>query len=289
LTKNSLTEDYSKNILVIYADSKKDKLGYGNYLRIISILPNLNFKKFIWISDLQSIKLIKYCNVISSYHTYHSSVGKNFLKYSKNILNLVDDGTSNKTEKFLKSYLDKNLNIKKSGNDLCQLILKKIYKTKKYKLYHNKKKFIKKFKYDLFINYIVPNEWKIKRYPIRLFKNLESKLNLEKNIKIGWQNRSDKIEKYVEKIKNSKIILTIIGLGTHIGMLFNKKIIVLAGPTSFEDLKKYNNKIVFYPKYKCKCQTILLNQNKSCELHRFQSCMHDIDHNKLLNKIKIIL
>ena len=36
----------------------------------------------------------------------------------------------------------------------------------------------------------------------------------------------------------SELILSIIGLGVHIGMLFNKKIIVLSGPTFFNELKK---------------------------------------------------
>ena len=42
------------------------------------------------------------------------------------------------------------------------------------------------------------------------------------------------------------MILTIIGLGTHVGILFNKNIIVLSGPTFFNDLKKYKNKKIIF-------------------------------------------
>ena len=57
-------------------------------------------------------------------------------------------------------------------------------------------------------------------------KELKKKFN---NINIIWQNKNDKIDQYFKKISSSGLILTIIGLGTHVGILFNKNIIVLSG------------------------------------------------------------
>ena len=36
-----------------------EKFGIGDYLRIISFLPNLNFKKIFWISDKKIHPFIK--------------------------------------------------------------------------------------------------------------------------------------------------------------------------------------------------------------------------------------
>ena len=112
------------------------------------------------------------------------------------------------------------------------------------------------------------------------------KLN-NKKIKIKWQNRQDSISEYVKKIKETKLLLTIIGLGTHIGMMFNKKILVLAGPTYFEDLKKYKNKQLFFPKKICECQTKYLNKGIYCKEHinKKKGCMDDIDDIKLFDNI----
>lgn len=284
-----LTNYTYQNTLVIYANSKKDKLGYGNYLRIVSVLPNLKFKFFFWVSDNKPIQLIKNSNFIQGAFELKSVKAKKLFKQQVSILNLFEKKKNTKNNKYFQNFLNNKQNIKESGNDLCKILLN-IYKIKKYKLFHNNKKI--NFKNDLFINHIVPKEWKIKEYPIKKLKKLEQKLKSNnKNIKIIWQNKRDNMKSYVQKIKDAKLLLTIIGLGTHVGMLFNKRTIVLAGPTYFEDLKKYKNKIVFFPKKKCECQTKFLNKGIFCNLHNLKNygCMNDIDENKLFNKLLVEL
>lgn len=285
MTKNLLTNYTYQNTLVVYTNSKRDKLGYGNYLRIISVLPNLKFKNFFWVSDKKPIQLIKNSDFIKGVFHLKSTEAKKLLKQKVSILNLYEIKKNTKTKKYFQNFLNNKKNIKESGNDLCKILLN-IFRIKKYKLFHNKKKI--KFKNDLFINHVVPKEWKIKEYPIKKFKKLEQKLkSRDKNIKIIWQNKKDSMKNYVQKIKDSKLLLTIIGLGTHVGMMFNKRTIVLAGPTYFKDLKKYKNKIVLFPKKKCECQTKFLNKGIFCNLHNLKNygCMNDIDENQLFNKL----
>lgn len=280
-----LTKTKYKNSLVIYTNSKKDKLGFGNYLRILSILPNLKFKKFFWVSDKKPLDLVKNSDVINKTYNAESIQGKKLLKEDLNIINLFEIKKSTDKIKYFQNFINKRQNIKESGNDLCKIFLK-IYNINRYKLFHNKQN--KKFKTDLFINYIVPKKWKIKEYPIQKLKKIEKKLRLNNNkIKIKWQNRQDTMSQYIQKIKEAKLLLTIIGLGTHIGMMFNKKILVLAGPTYFEDLKKYRNKRLFFPKKICECQTKYLNKGIYCKKHinKKKSCMDDIDDIKLFNNI----
>ena len=134
-----LTKTKNKNSLVIYTNSKKDKLGFGNYLRILSILPNLKFKKFFWVSDKKPLDLIKNSEII--YKTYNSKSikGKKLLKEDINIINLFEIKKSTDKIKYFQNFINKKQNIKESGNDLCRIFLK-IYNVNKYKLFHNKKK-----------------------------------------------------------------------------------------------------------------------------------------------------
>lgn len=281
-----LTNFTYQNTLVIVANSQKDKIGYGNYLRIISILPNLKFKNFFWISDNKPIELIKNSKIITKAYNLKSLNAKKLLKKRVSILNLFEKKKNLIYKKYLQNFLNKNQNIKESGMDLCNILLR-IYKIRKYKLYHEESN--ENLTTDIFINYIVPKKWKIKEYPLTKFKLLIKKLKQKnKDIKISWQKKNDRISDYVNKIKNTRILLTIIGLGTHIGMMYKKRMVVLAGPTFFKDLNIYKNKIVFLPKKKCDCQTIYLNKGIYCKTHfkKKKSCMEDIDEKKLL---KILL
>ncbi|MAR84749.1 MAG: hypothetical protein CL869_00960 [Cytophagia bacterium] len=45
--------------LTVITNSNMEKFGIGDYLRIISFLPNLNFKKIFWISDKKIHPFIK--------------------------------------------------------------------------------------------------------------------------------------------------------------------------------------------------------------------------------------
>lgn len=85
-----LTKTKYKNSLVIYTNSKKDKLGFGNYLRILSILPNLKFKKFFWVSDKKPLDLVKNSDVINKTYNAESIQGKKLLKEDLNIINLFE-------------------------------------------------------------------------------------------------------------------------------------------------------------------------------------------------------
>lgn len=231
--------------IIIIADSRKDQFSLGDYLRIVSILPNFRTKYIYWYCNNSIKKIIKYSSHIKRIYNLDKFNYKNFEKKNYILLNLFKTKNLKYNECSVPNLLDKNVDIKFSGLDLCKKIMNK-FKIKKYKIYSNKNK-SKKNKYDLFINYLVPNKWKKKKYSLKnlyfIEKELKKKFN---NINIIWQNKNDNIDQYFKKISSSGLILTIIGLGTHVGILFNKNIIVLSGPTFFNDLKKYRNKKIIF-------------------------------------------
>ena len=98
-----LTKTKYKNSLVIYTNSKKDKLGFGNYLRILSILPNLKFKNFL-VSDKKPLDLVKNSDVINKTCNAESIQGKKLLKEDLNIINLFEIKKYGQNKIFSKLY-----------------------------------------------------------------------------------------------------------------------------------------------------------------------------------------
>jgi hypothetical protein len=272
-----------KNCLVIYTESSKDGLGLGNYLRIISILPNLDFKNFIWISDENIHYLIHNCQIIKKTSTINSEESLKILEKADCILNLFENTSDYKNTIFLKNLLDNSQNIKQNTLDLCGVITRK-FKKSEYNIYSNKEKYNNN-NIDIFINNIVPEEWSIKSYPLQKMKNIEDKIKLARpDLVIEWQNKNDSIVEYINKIKNSKIILTIIGLGAHLGMLFNKNLVVLSGPTYFNEIDLYKKKILILPKNICEWRPCNLPAGvNNC------GCMGDIDEQLILSELRALI
>ena len=256
--------------LIIIANSKKDNFGLGDYLRIISILPNFKTKNIYWYCDKNIKELIKYSEHIKKIYDLKKFNYKNFSKENNLILNLFKTKNLKPNEYSVPNMLNKDIDIKFSGINLCKKITNNLG-IKNYKIYNNKN-IKKKNKYDLFINYLVPKKWKKKEYPIQKLNYIEKELKKNfRQIKICKQMKNDSLDQYIKKISSSDLILTIIGLGAHIGMLFNKKIIVLSGPTFFNELKKYKKGTIIFPEGSDKWAKNLK--------------MNNIDKEKILNLI----
>ncbi len=260
--------------IIIIANSKKDIFSLGDYLRIVSILPNFKTKFIYWFCDKKIRNLIKYSEHIKKIYPIKKFNYKNFNKKNNLIINLFKIKNLKPNEYSVPNMINKDIDIKFSGINLCKKITSNLG-IKKYKIYSNK--IIRnKNKYDLFINYLAPKKWKKKEYPIKNLNYIEKKLKKKfHNIKICKQMKSDNLDQYIKKIYSSELILSIIGLGVHIGMLFNKKIIVLSGPTFFNELKKYKKGKIIFPEGSNKWK-------KNLE-------MKNINKEKILNSIIIKL
>ena len=152
-----------KNNLIILADSRHSKLGLGDYLRILTFLPNLNYKKYIWVSDKKLFTIADNCDFISSKHTINTRNSKKKIIKADLIIDLYNKKIKFENSILINSILKKTKNVKINTLNICD-VLAEHFKIKKYKLFTNKKK-IKSYN-SIFFNWIVPRDWKMKEYPI---------------------------------------------------------------------------------------------------------------------------
>ena len=127
-----------KNNLIIYTNSKLDNLGLGDYLRLVSFLPNFNFKKIVWISNKEIFPLLKFCENINELIDLDSLKKKIVFEKADLIINLFEENSNYKNTFFIKKILNKDENIKKSTVDIFSKISKK-FGIKKFDIFHNQK------------------------------------------------------------------------------------------------------------------------------------------------------
>jgi hypothetical protein len=271
-----------KNNLIILADSRHSKLGLGDYLRILTFLPNLNYKKCIWISDKKLFPIADNCDFISSKHKINTRNSKKKIIKADLIIDLYNKKIKFENSILINSILKKTKNVKINTLNICD-VLAEHFKIKKYKLFTNKKK-IKSYN-SIFFNWIVPRDWKMKEYPIYEWEKLEIIIKQKyPKINIIWQRTTDNLSKLYKKIENSKIIISTVGLGSHIGMLFNKKIILLCGPTYFNEIKDFKDTKIIKSSNLCKIHKKKINLKvNNC------SCMRGIENKKIFFAIKKML
>ena len=129
------------------------------------------------------------------------------------------------------------------------------------------------------INKIVPRNWEIKSYPQKNWEDLSAILRENKNIKVSFQKKMS-LKNYVKWIKSCDIIISVVGLGVHIAKYFDKKIIMLVGPTDFFESKNDGNIHKVFPDKRCNVHKRKLNlKYKKC------NCMKNIKIEKIINKL----
>ena len=263
--------------IAILNDSKKKQWPLGDYIHILSFLPNIKFRTLDWYSSSDTFKIIKEVDFINDYKKLNKFDEK---KYD-HIINLCDNFENSKKTFYINNLFDPKKNDKENTKSLLRK-LAKIYNINNYKIFFNRKKNIK-CKYDLFICWNTNKNWKIKRYPYQRYLTIKSYLEKKYKMKVKIQGKNDKLEKYIHNIKVSKIILSVMTLGIHFSMLFNKHLIALIGPNNYDDLKLYQKVIQILPSKRCKIHSKKLNVNYSkC------SCMQRIDENKIIKTISRI-
>lgn len=263
-----------KNLIII-SNVKKSHLGLGEYLRVASFLPNINFMKCIWYS---CDRLMPILNEIDYLH-YKKKYKQFNLRLKKNndlLINLTNKKIDLPNTININDFSFKQREFKRHTGNLLKLFANKLG-IKNYKIFTNKKI---RNKNKLFINWKVPKEWKIKSYPKKNWKELIKKINQHKKIKIEWQKNNSDLKYLIKEIKESKIIISVVSLACHLAILFNKKLITLSGPNYFQDLNLYKNNKTIFTKKKCMVHKKILNVKYSkCD------CMKFIDNNEILKRL----
>jgi len=88
------------------------------------------------------------------------------------------------------------------------------------------------------------------------------------------------LNKYVNWIKSCDIVISVVGLGVHIARYFDKKIIILVGPTDFLESKKDPLFYKILPKMRC-----IIHKKKLNVYYKNCTCMQNIEEKKIINKV----
>lgn len=263
----------------IFADSKNTLFGIGDHLRVLSFLPNIKYNKLIWISDEKLMAISKNINFIDSFKTLNNeNIGHSENDFS---INLTRKDYNKKNSLFLEKLVLKSGEVKIDTLNLLD-ILQSYFKISNYKIFCNTKKKLKE-KY-VFINWHTPIEWQIKRYDYKKFQEIEKFVQNEFHLHVVWQNENDNLQILFEKIRDSILVISVIGLGTHIAMLYDKKLIMLSGPTFFQEMNYYEKGVIIRPDTSCDFRPCnLKNGVNNC------GCMSDISIEKIKDSIKKFL
>lgn len=259
-----------KRILAIKANSNKFKFSLGDYFRILTFIPNLGYDEIDWYSNEELhhiIKNVDFINTINDLKKYKPD------KYNYTI-NLFENKKSNKNILYLLNLLNLKNNNKQQTKNLIE-ILKNFFEIKNIKYFYNKKKKYN-IKYDIYIAWNTDEKWKIKRYPYTNFLELKSFLEKNYKLKVKIQSKNESLEEYIKNIQVSKLIISVVTLGAHIAKLFNKRLIVLAGPNLYNEIYDYEKIKVLLPDSECSYRPCLLPKGiDNC------GCMHLISLEKL--------
>ena len=228
-----------------------------NLADVVRVLEFYKFKSFRVVTYKKYSSFFKQFNQKKILDIKKFNVEKN----KKNIINLI----------FFKNisdcYWDINKHIKgKFDKRKSYHILKSLAKKNNY--IHKSEKIVNKKIIKVGFNYIVPEVWKIKSYPQEKWDLLENKIqNLDKKkFLIEYQPKLSTVP-YIKWIKSCDIIISVVGFGIHIASYFDKKIIMLSGPTDHYDYRKKNKIKKIYPEKRCfvhKRRLYLKNVNCNC-------------------------
>lgn len=101
-----------------------------------------------------------------------------------------------------------------------------------------------KIKYAVGINYLVGDKFPNKAWPH--WRELSDILD-----SVSLQRQFETLEEYIEWINSCRIIVTGDSLGMHIALALRKKVIILMGSTSRNEIETYNRAVIFIPQLPC--------------------------------------
>ena len=267
-----------KENLFILANTTKSLFGIGDYIRIMSVINNLNFKKIYWLSNEILLPIARDTKFFFKVDN---------IKYLKNydvkngfVINCYEYGINGDGKYFLGNlFKNKKINDKKNTEKFVTKLMN-FFSVKNYQVFSSKKKYLYE-KNKILFGWHAPNRWKKKEMPMRKWKQLEKKLKKNYEINIEYQNHNKGLKELISQIKSSEFVITIVSLVAHLSALYNKKTILLSGPTIFSEYHKIDNLKLVRPSQNLTCKKCIIDKkNNNC------ICMNNIDINEIIKNFK---
>ncbi|MDP6994791.1 MAG: hypothetical protein QF569_01315, partial [Candidatus Poribacteria bacterium] len=123
-------------------------------------------------------------------------------------------------------------------------------------------------RFDVGLNWRVETEWKTKE--LSKEKWWEVKEQLGNQFTVSWQPAEDGLEDYVAWVGACRLLVSTVGLGCHLAMLFGRRLLMLSGPTDFSEIHTYPMGKVLYPPNDCAvrpCYRKIGDERCDCMLH----------------------
>ncbi|HNW93638.1 MAG TPA: glycosyltransferase family 9 protein [bacterium] len=99
--------------------------------------------------------------------------------------------------------------------------------------------------YDIGFNLHVGPKFPVKAWPAEHWRQLETQL--QGRYQITWQQSLDNIQRYIDWINQSRLIISNDSLGLHLAIALNKKVIALIGPTSPTEIPQLDTVRILRP------------------------------------------
>lgn len=101
-----------------------------------------------------------------------------------------------------------------------------------------------KIQYKVGINYLVGKKFPNKAWPH--WKELVDRLD-----SVSLQKQFKTLEEYIDWINSCRVVVTSDSLGMHIALALKKKVIILMGSTSWNEIKTYNRGVILTSQVSC--------------------------------------
>lgn len=223
------------------------------------------------------------CALSDRIHTRKSRYGFTFNTQTGNVEAL--DGASKALAIGTNSTLKRQN--KKIFHELLFEMLGKKWKKEEFMLgYQSKSEEV----YDVGLNTTIGPKWPTKRWLGEYWNTLEELL-LKEGFKVTRQDSKENkkkgilhnLEKYIDWINSSRIIVSSDTLGLHLGIVLKKKVLGLFGPSPSREVYFYGRGKAIFPEPIPDCLPCFKNR---CE--RGKNCMEDISPEKVYEEVKTL-
>ncbi len=259
-----------QSLLVVAPDAgtgSAEAMGLGDVVRILQVLCTLNAKQIIWASDSGLYALVHLFENVD--RTIEISAASDAADQVDCVLNIdmapLRWDHPNVVE--VSALLAGGGSIKERTFDLPQVL------GRHFDIDVERLPIIATTEptFDVGFNLRVPENWQIKAMPDALWAAVEK--SMPAHVSVTWQpEQKQNLAQYIDWVSSVRVLVSVVGFGCHLAMLFGRPLVVLSGPTDFMEAHTYNSGAVLRPGSPCTHRPCYNPEGVDCN-----GCIQDMD------------
>ncbi|HYD70493.1 hypothetical protein [Azospirillum sp.] len=222
-------------------------LGLGDLLRVVMMVPVLGARAVAWCSDPALFALVRDCAFLSEMIPGGELTAA--LSRFERIINLTFadlPGAPPEQTVEIRALLAGNGTMKERTFDLPGLLAGRLGIGTVEPLPVAR---AGAARCDIGFNLRLPPAWGIKALPPEHWQDVARRL--PPGVTVTWQPEDGGLDAYVAWVKGCRVLVSVVGLGCHIAMLYGRSLVMLSGPTDFAEIHHYARARVLYPPVPC--------------------------------------